>query len=68
MSSTTRDRLLTRDEAADFLGLRNARTLEVWASTNRYGLPYVKVGRSVRYRLSDLERWLEERTVRPTDD
>ena len=66
MSSTT-DRLLTRDEAAEFLGLKNSRTLEVWASTNRYGLPYVKVGRSVRYRLSDLEKWLQERTVRPSE-
>lgn len=37
-------------------------TLSVWRSTGRYNLPFVKVGRKVRYRKSDLLAWLEKRT------
>jgi hypothetical protein len=37
-------------------------TLSVWRSTGRYALPFVKVGRKVRYRLCDLDSWLEKRT------
>lgn len=54
--------MLTRNEAALFLGVQ-PQTLTVWHSTGRYSLPVVKVGRSVRYRLADLEKWLAERTV-----
>ncbi len=37
-------------------------TLSVWRSTGRYNLPFVKIGRNVRYRRSDLVAWLEKRT------
>lgn len=36
-------------------------TLAVWRSTGRYDLPYVKVGRLVRYRRADIEAWLDRR-------
>lgn len=36
-------------------------TLSVWRSTGRYNLPFLKVGRKVRYRRSDLEAWIESR-------
>jgi len=55
-------RLLTRCEAAVYLGVQ-PQTLASWAVTGRYGLPLVKVGRSVRYRVADLEAWLSARTV-----
>lgn len=55
-------KLLTREQAAAYLGLQ-IQTLAVWAITGRYGLPMVKVGRSVRYRQTDLDAWLERRTV-----
>ena len=55
------DKLLSRREAAEYLGIK-AQTLATWTSAKRYRLPVVKVGRSVRYRVSDLEKWLEERT------
>jgi excisionase family DNA binding protein len=55
-------KLLTRKEAAEYMGVR-PETLAVWHCTRRYKLPVVKVGRSVRYRLADLERWLAARTV-----
>ncbi len=37
-------------------------TLAVWRSTGRYRLPFIKVGRKVRYRREDLVVWLAERT------
>ena len=37
-------------------------TLSVWRSTGRYALPFVKVGRNVRYRAADLDLWLANRT------
>ena len=54
--------LLTRAEAAEYLGLKE-QTLACWASQHRYGLPYVRLGRSVRYKRADLDRFIESRTV-----
>ena len=62
LSNCGLDRLLTRAEAAAYLGVK-PQTLAVWASRKRYGLPFVKVGGLVRYRMADLERWLTARTV-----
>ena len=59
--------LLTREQAAEYIGIR-PQTLAVWALTQRYGLPLVKVGRLVRYRRSDLDAFLERRTVGGSDD
>ena len=56
------DVLLTTAEAAEILGVK-PETLTVWRCVKRYDLPYVRVGRSIRYRQSDLEAWLERRTV-----
>ncbi|MDR2209603.1 MAG: helix-turn-helix domain-containing protein [Azoarcus sp.] len=36
------------------------KTLAIWRSSGRYSLPYVKVGRKVRYRRSDLIAWLKK--------
>lgn len=65
-TATPTDRLLDRPEAADYLGVKTT-TLENWAATRRYPLPFVKVGRRVKYRVSDLEAFIESRTVRPVD-
>ena len=54
--------LCSREVAAEFLGVK-ATTLAVWAATKRYPLPYIKVGRLVKYRLSDLEAFVEGRTI-----
>lgn len=53
--------LLDETEAAQYLTLSPG-TLSVWRSTGRYSIPFVKVGRRVRYRRSDLLAWLEIRT------
>lgn len=58
----TDKRLLTRAEAAAYLGLKE-QTLATWASTKRYSLKYIKAGRCVRYRVADLETFLDTRTV-----
>ena len=52
--------LLDNKAAAAYLSLRPG-TLSVWRSTGRYNIPYVKVGRLVRYRRADLDAWLEKR-------
>jgi excisionase family DNA binding protein len=60
-------RLLTRSEAAAYLGVK-PQTLAVWATTGRYKLPFVKVGRTVKYRVTDLDAFLEGRTVTSTGE
>ncbi|MBN1556188.1 MAG: helix-turn-helix domain-containing protein [Phycisphaerae bacterium] len=55
-------KMLTRKEAAEYLGVK-PQTLAAWHVTGKYNLPLVKVGRSCRYRLADLEAWLAARTV-----
>lgn len=55
------DPLLDTRAAAPVVGVE-PETLEVWRSTKRYNIPYIKVGRLVRYRRSDLLKWLESRT------
>ena len=59
---STEQGLLTRREAAAYLGLKE-QTLATWASTKRYGLKYIKAGRCVRYRVRDLEAFLDSQTV-----
>jgi excisionase family DNA binding protein len=53
--------LLDDKAAANLLDVSPG-TLSVWRSTGRYALPFLKVGRKVRYRRSDLLAWLESRT------
>lgn len=56
--------LLNTREAARFLGV-TAWCMEYWRSRTRADGPdFVKMGRLVRYRLGDLERYVRRRTVR----
>ena len=50
--------LFTRREAAAYLGIRE-QTLAVWKCTRRYELPFVKIGRLVKYRKIDLDAFIE---------
>ncbi|MFN8550501.1 MAG: helix-turn-helix domain-containing protein [Candidatus Obscuribacterales bacterium] len=54
--------LLTRREAAAYLGV-TPETLAVWASTRRYPLRFVKIGRLSKYRKSDLDAFINSRTI-----
>ncbi|WP_312916842.1 helix-turn-helix domain-containing protein [Stutzerimonas kunmingensis] len=54
-------------QAAGALGVKPT-TLAVWRSTGRYNLPFLKVGRLVKYRLSDLAEFLARRTANHTGE
>ena len=55
--------LLSRKEAAEFLGI-SSETLAVWACTKRYNLPYVKIGRLAKYKMSDLIEFINQNTIK----
>jgi excisionase family DNA binding protein len=55
--------LLTRPEAADYIGV-SVSTLARWACL-REKLPYRRVGRRTLYRKSDLDDFLDLVAVRP---
>ena len=52
-------------DAALVLGVKTS-TLAVWRSTGRYQLRYIKVGRLIRYRVSDLADFLAKFTTTKT--
>jgi excisionase family DNA binding protein len=62
--SASGDGLLRTEEAAQLLGF-SPRALEAWRC--RGGGPrYLRVGRSIRYRRSDLHAWAEARVYSST--
>ena len=60
--------LLTQEAAAKLLGLTNPATLACWRCNKTYDLPYVRVGRLIRYDLREIEKFIERRTVRSFGD
>ena len=62
MTNINSHQLLTRKQAAEFLGVKEA-TLAHWKCTGRYNLSAVKIGRLVKYRVSDLEQFIEDGVV-----
>ncbi|MBA4857096.1 helix-turn-helix domain-containing protein [Nocardia farcinica] len=65
MRSTTAElpELLTAAQTAEYIGVS-----EDALAQDRYlgrGLPYVRVGRRIRYRAGDIAAYLEANTVRP---
>lgn len=63
MKSPEPERLKTRQEIADLYGI-SRRYLEV-AACRGEGPPMIKIGRSVRYRPSDVVAWLDRLRVEP---
>ena len=53
-------KLLTKEQVSEILGIAVG-TLAVWRTTKRYNLPYVKVGRYIRYRMEDVQAFIESR-------
>ncbi len=49
--------LLSRKEAAKYLGV-SEQTLAIWKCTKRYDLPFVKIGRLIKYRKADLDGFI----------
>jgi excisionase family DNA binding protein len=58
--------LVDTEQAAAILHV-NTRTLTNWRSTGK-SPKYIKCGRSVRYRVSDLKAWLEAQTRHHTGE
>jgi len=58
--ASTPPALVTRREAARFL---NVSERQVWNLQNDGRLPHVRIGRSVRFRVTDLEAFIAARTV-----
>ncbi len=58
------DQLLDESAAAKVLDVL-PQTLAVWRCTKRYPLPYIRIGRNIRYRAADLRTFLDSRTVTP---
>lgn len=56
------EQLLKRSDAAAYLQIKT-NTMAVWASTKRHPLPYIKVGRRVLYRQSDLDAFIASNVV-----
>ena len=63
MSKIEVNGLLGLEEAAQFLDVQPA-TLYAW-KYRQFGPPFVKVGRLLKYKLADLERWVDEQTRTP---
>ena len=53
--------LVDETEAAEILDVVPG-TLQVWRSTGRYNIPFIKIGRKVRYSRTALNAWIESRT------
>lgn len=53
--------LVDTKQAAQILCV-SPHTLDVWRATNRYPLPFVRIGRKVRYRMSDLQVFVNQNT------
>ena len=61
-ANVSTDPLWPTRQAAEFLGFAE-KTLEKDRCTRELGIPYVKLGRSVRYRLADLQKFIADRVV-----
>ncbi len=57
--------LLTDVEVSAWLAVPRG-TLAAWR--HRRAIPFIKLGRAVRYRRDELERWLAERAVPDGDE
>jgi hypothetical protein len=58
----SKEKMLSRKEAAEFLGLRE-NTLAIWAIKKRYDLPMYKVGKNIKYKITDLRKFQEGRSI-----
>lgn len=58
-------KLITPEQVSEQLGV-TVGTLQLWRCTGRYNLPYVKAGRLVRYRQSDIDHFIDSRVQEHT--
>jgi len=53
------DRLLTKEEAAEYMRISRATLGRIMKE-----IPYIKLGRRVLFKMSDIEKYLESKRVR----
>lgn len=56
--------LMTVLELAAWLNLKES-TIRKWVCYRK--IPYISVGRAVRFRREDIEEWLKDRSISPVD-
>ena len=61
-NTTHQEKLLTAGQVAEILGIKEA-TLAQKRWRGEHSLPYIKLGRVIRYKLSDVQLYIEQRTV-----
>ena len=57
------DDLLTTEQVAEQYKIYSSNSLRFYRSTNRTTFPYIKIGRTVRYKRSDIEDTLNSKRV-----
>jgi hypothetical protein len=65
ITQTTTEPLAVDTQTAASLLDSSGASLEKDRATGHMGVPYVKAGRRVIYRLSDLDAWLDSRRIVP---
>jgi excisionase family DNA binding protein len=63
----TPDHLWSTDECAAYLGCE-PKTLENWRSSGKGGLPFIRLGRLIRYYPPAVVAWIETRLVTGTSE
>lgn len=64
MAGNEQERLMTAEQVANYLGIAVG---TVYNKVSRNEIPYVKVGRSVRFRRAAIDGWMEERPTQPSE-
>ncbi len=59
MTPSLQDDIIIDTEQASVLICTPAATLIKWRSTGENNIPFIKIGRNVRYRTKDLREWVE---------
>ncbi len=54
--------LLTREQAAAYLGVA-VQTLAMWKWAKRYDLPFVRIGRLIKYKRSELDAFIRKNSA-----
>jgi predicted DNA-binding transcriptional regulator AlpA len=61
MAAEQMDKLLTQQQVVEWTGMSPA-----WFEMSRFkgtGISYVRMGRAIRYRTSDVQKWINEHIV-----
>lgn len=53
------DNIIVDTSEASILLKTPEKSLIKWRSTGEHNIPFIKIGRNVRYRTADLRKWIE---------